>query len=81
MNEEFYKNKTFDLLISEIKECRKDFTGGLESVRKEISEIKDNHLVHLDQRIDKVEQKIAYYLGATAVIIFSVQFIIDKYIK
>ena len=40
-----------------------------------IDEIKNNHLVHIYKRIEKLERKVGYYIGGLAVLILSIRII------
>lgn len=43
-----------------------------------IKEMKDNHLPHIYKSLNKIENKIAYYSGAIAIIVILAQIIISK---
>ncbi len=61
-SDEFYKDKLWEVIIKELKD-----------IRESIENLKTNHIAHLNQRIDlvderirKIENKIAYWGGGIA---------------
>ena len=60
----------------------------LNTLSDDVTKIKDNHLVHINQKIDGVEnqvnsldKKIAYYIGGLATLIVVLQLVIPLIIK
>jgi len=64
------------------------FETKLNSLSKDVTKIKDNHLVHINQKIDNLktqvnslDKKIAYYIGGLATLIVVLQLVIPLIIK
>ena len=75
------------------KNCRKQevtiavLQEQIKEVQKSITEIKENHLVHIEDKIkhldecfDDLKVRVAYYLGAGAVIVILAQFLMNKHL-
>ena len=53
----------------------------IENIGTNIDEIKNNHLVHIYDRLSKLEKKLSYYIGGLAVLMLVIQFLEPIIIK
>ena len=72
-DEKFYKERSWELLVNEIKSLKEDLLKGLENVRQEVRDMKSGDIDGLQQRINKLEVRIYWLLGIVSVIIFIIQ--------
>lgn len=49
-------------------------------IKEDVQDIKRNHLPHLQEKIEAIDRKLAYYAGGLAVLIFFIEFIL-RFIK
>ena len=49
----------------------------LAHITEDVTEIKNNHLPHLHERLDSIELKMAYYVGGMAAVGFILQVILS----
>lgn len=68
--EQFYKEQFF-----------KAIDERFDSLDCQLKEIKDNHLAHIYVRLGKLENKLAYYLGGSVVILAVVDYVIRYFFK
>lgn len=48
----------------------------VQDLRDSVNKIETNHLPHIQNRLDKIENKMAYYAGALAVLSVILKFIL-----
>lgn len=53
--------------------------GAVDRLEKDVEEIKNNHLVHLREKLNRVDVKLGIYVGAISVLTFIAPFLIDKF--
>ena len=50
----------------------KQLCDRMEAIEKRIDTMENNHLPHIEERLNSIERKLAYYMGGIAVVIFVV---------
>lgn len=53
----------------------------IKTLGKNVETIMTNHLPHIQDAVDKLERKLAYWAGAIAVVVVAAQFLIPKLIN
>lgn len=72
--------------IKEIRDMTIEHRTDVKVIREAISDIKNNHLAHMQKSLESMEKEInninltmAKWVGAAAVIMFVIQLLINKY--
>lgn len=66
-NNKFYRDQTWEQINLRFNH-----------LEKKVDQILNNHLPHLDRRIDKVEQKLAYWSGGIVVAVTVAQWLLNR---